>query len=301
MSFSVSSSSEIFVYWAPPNERTRLISTAYSGFFFGAGIAYPLCGFTVQNYGWETIFFITGGISLLWYLIWLLFVGNYPATDRFISEKEKRYLSLKVDHPSNKKIIYPWKNVHDLTIENIGLISAIPNFCSFFAQGVASFIADYLRNHQILTISNVHKLFFILAKILSIIILVLMITCMDFTGTIICLSLFRICYSFADAASCVLPLDMAPQYASFLVGLGSIALSLGYILNPILMGVIVSNHTKNEWNKYFIFLCAWNVWGGVIFWLFGSGQIQPWAKQIIYKTNQQQEKYEKEMEVKCSN
>lgn len=39
---------------------------------------------------------------------------------------------------------------------------------------------------------------------------------------------------------------MAPQYASFLVGLGSIALSLGYILNPILMGVIVSNHVSKN-------------------------------------------------------
>lgn len=46
--------------WAPPAERTRLGSFAFSGSFVGTVIGYPMCGWLVENYGWPSTFYVPG-------------------------------------------------------------------------------------------------------------------------------------------------------------------------------------------------------------------------------------------------
>lgn len=52
--------SDIYVYWAPPNECSRLITFNIAGGNLGAVLNYPLSGFIAQHYGWETVFYVTG-------------------------------------------------------------------------------------------------------------------------------------------------------------------------------------------------------------------------------------------------
>lgn len=59
-SCSISGSVEIFVHWAPENEKSRLVGIGASGFYFGAALAYPICGFAASLFGWEAMFVITG-------------------------------------------------------------------------------------------------------------------------------------------------------------------------------------------------------------------------------------------------
>ncbi|XKL68360.1 hypothetical protein PGB90_003851 [Kerria lacca] len=333
-SCSISGSVEIFVHWAPENEKSRLVGIGASGFYFGAALAYPICGFAASLFGWEAMFVITGGISLLWYFIWFVFVSNDPSSDKFISKKEKLYLAENVMGPPATEIKYPWasiltsrpvwaffnerliaawlvsftiyclplyiKDVLNVDVKDIGLISFIPNFSSFLALSIASFITDYVRNLKIISISNVHKLFFTVAKILSFIILVVMILSMDFKTSIVCLTLFRFCYSFSDAASSVLPIDLAPYHAGLLVGLSTVVSSVGYVINPIILGFIVRHHSVEEWRIYFALLCCCIIWAGIIFCIFGSGELEPWAKQKEFQKVYSEDKYEKEMEIKYS-
>ncbi len=51
---------DVYLYWMPPNERSRLFSITHMGSSFSPSIAYPLCGFIAQKYGWEAVFFVTG-------------------------------------------------------------------------------------------------------------------------------------------------------------------------------------------------------------------------------------------------
>lgn len=46
--------------WAPPLERSRLITLSGSGSNFGAFLALPLTGYICQTLGWPAVFYICG-------------------------------------------------------------------------------------------------------------------------------------------------------------------------------------------------------------------------------------------------
>lgn len=46
--------------WAPPAERTRLGSFAFSGSFVGTVFGYPMCGWLAEKYGWPSTFYVPG-------------------------------------------------------------------------------------------------------------------------------------------------------------------------------------------------------------------------------------------------
>lgn len=48
----------------------------------------------------------------------------------------------------------------------------------------------------------------------------------------------------------VLPLDLGAHYSSFIMGLATMAVSVGYILNPLAVGLIVTTHVSKIqfWN-----------------------------------------------------
>lgn len=32
-----------------------------------------------------------------------------------------------------------------------------------------------------------------------------------------------------------------------------------------------------QWSKYFLLLSTLNLWGGIVFYKYGSGKVEPWA------------------------
>lgn len=46
--------------WAPPLERSRLMTLSGSGANFGAFLALPLTGYICQTLGWPAVFYICG-------------------------------------------------------------------------------------------------------------------------------------------------------------------------------------------------------------------------------------------------
>lgn len=50
----------LWTRWAPPLERSRLMTFSGSGANFGAFVALPLTGYICQTLGWPTVFYICG-------------------------------------------------------------------------------------------------------------------------------------------------------------------------------------------------------------------------------------------------
>ncbi|XKL68362.1 hypothetical protein PGB90_003853 [Kerria lacca] len=283
---AITASIQISANWIPPQERSRAIGFLPAGMYIGAAIAFPVCGFATSSYGWEMMFAITGGIAFIWCIILYVFFKNDPSADRFIAKKEKIYLSKNIVEPLTSKIIYPWKrifmsapvlayfnerllmacitetykllllfaDVNKMAIDNIGLISSIPNISSFLGAIVGSVVSDYIRNKKLMSKTNAAKLLCISTKLICLAVLVIMIFYMDFWCTIISLSVFRFFYSSSEACIIALPLDLSPHHASVITGLAYIFASIGYVINPIIMGLIVQNHKKE----------------GIGFWKIGS-------------------------------
>ena len=98
--------------WAPPFERSRLVTITVAGMHVGTVVSLSTCGVLVQNYGWESVFYIYGGIGCVWYVIWLIFIYDSPDKDPFISEEEKLYISSKTkDQPIRPAGNVPWLKI----------------------------------------------------------------------------------------------------------------------------------------------------------------------------------------------
>lgn len=73
-------------------------------------------------------------------------------------------------------------------------------------------------------------------------------------------------------------LDIAPRYASILMGISNGVGTLSGMVCPLIVGAMTKHKTREEWQ--YVFLIASLVhYGGVIFYgVFASGEKQPWAE-----------------------
>lgn len=67
-----------------------------TGFSFGIGLTYPLCGFLIAHFGWRVVFYVTGSVGILWCLIWWLLAFDTPAQHPRITASERRYIESNV-------------------------------------------------------------------------------------------------------------------------------------------------------------------------------------------------------------
>ncbi|KAG8259610.1 hypothetical protein J6590_008645, partial [Homalodisca vitripennis] len=179
--------------WAPPQERTRLVTIAFSGSFFSTVVTPPVCRFIANTLGWPYIFYISGIIGLIWFVVWWTVVKDKPEDDPHISTEELKYLRDNLDSGPNdyipKHIIYPWdkfvtsmpvwaivvahtcmswglivleldlpvfmRDAYNYKVDQTGLMSFLPVLLMAVLMPVAGVLADWLRNTEVLTTTQV--------------------------------------------------------------------------------------------------------------------------------------------------
>ncbi|CAG2063118.1 unnamed protein product [Timema podura] len=77
--------------WIPPMERSQFISNMMAS-SLGAAITMPVCGYLIASLGWESVFYVTGVVGLLWSIAWFLVVFDSPAQHPRISNKERLFI-----------------------------------------------------------------------------------------------------------------------------------------------------------------------------------------------------------------
>jgi ACS family sodium-dependent inorganic phosphate cotransporter len=99
-------------------------------------------------------------------------------------------------------------------------------------------------------------------------------------GTIACLTIAVGLNGFAWSGFSVNYLDVAPQHASVLMGLGNTFATLPGIVSPIISGYIVTTPTAEEWQIIFYITSAIYLFGCIFYGTFASGELQPWAINV---------------------
>uniref|UniRef100_G1QZ83 Vesicular glutamate transporter 1 n=1 Tax=Nomascus leucogenys TaxID=61853 RepID=G1QZ83_NOMLE len=307
----------IWSKWAPPLERSRLATTAFCGSYAGAVVAMPLAGVLVQYSGWSSVFYVYGSFGIFWYLFWLLVSYESPALHPSISEEERKYIedaigeSAKLMNPLTK-FSTPWRRfftsmpvyaiivanfcrswtfylllisqpayfeeVFGFEISKVGLVSALPHLVMTIIVPIGGQIADFLRSRRIMSTTNVRKLmncggFGMEATLL------LVVGYSHSKGVAISFLVLAVGFSgFAISGFNVNHLDIAPRYASILMGISNGVGTLSGMVCPIIVGAMTKHKTREEWQ--YVFLIASLVhYGGVIFYgVFASGEKQPWAE-----------------------
>uniref|UniRef100_A0A8D1BJ02 Vesicular glutamate transporter 1 n=3 Tax=Sus scrofa TaxID=9823 RepID=A0A8D1BJ02_PIG len=177
-----------------------------------------------------------------------------------------------------------FEEVFGFEISKVGLVSALPHLVMTIIVPIGGQIADFLRSRRIMSTTNVRKLM----------------NCGGFGMEATLLLVVGYSHSKGVAISFLnglphpggssgqlfgdLPgfnvnhLDIAPRYASILMGISNGVGTLSGMVCPIIVGAMTKHKTREEWQ--YVFLIASLVhYGGVIFYgVFASGEKQPWAE-----------------------
>jgi ACS family hexuronate transporter-like MFS transporter len=78
--------------WFPAKERGLAGGVYNIGASFGSLIAAPLVAWAILNYNWRSAFVITGGMGLIWVVMWVLLYRS-PSEHPALSESERNYIS----------------------------------------------------------------------------------------------------------------------------------------------------------------------------------------------------------------
>ncbi|XP_060980155.1 vesicular glutamate transporter 3 isoform X2 [Dama dama] len=251
--------------WAPPLERSRLATTSFCGSYAGAVIAMPLAGVLVQYIGWASVFYIYGILGIIWYMFWLLQAYECPAAHPTISQEERTYIETSIGEGAN------------LGSLSVGLLSAVPHMVMTIIVPIGGQLADYLRSRKILTTTAVRKImncggFGMEATLL------LVVGFSHTKGMAISFLVLAVGFSgFAISGFNVNHLDIAPRYASILMGISNGVGTLSGMVCPLIVGAMTKHKTREEWQNVFL-IAALVHYSGVIFYgVFASGEKQEWA------------------------
>uniref|UniRef100_H2ZGY0 Sialin n=1 Tax=Ciona savignyi TaxID=51511 RepID=H2ZGY0_CIOSA len=88
--------------WAPPVDRSRLVSVTYAGSQFGTVVAQPISGILCASTflgGWPSVFYVFGSLGVLWCIVWFIFAHSTPDKHPRISPAELHFIQSNVEPP----------------------------------------------------------------------------------------------------------------------------------------------------------------------------------------------------------
>ncbi|XP_046664255.1 vesicular glutamate transporter 2.1-like isoform X2 [Homalodisca vitripennis] len=296
--------------WAPPQERARLVAIAFSGSYFSIVINSSVFHIIAKTLGWSYVFYITGIIGLIWFAVWWTVVKDKPEDDPHISTEELKFLKENIDCGPNdyipKHIIYPWdkfvtsmpvwaivvadtcmswgstlmallpifvRETYNYEVDETRFLSLLPHLVMAVLMPVAGTLADWLRNSEVLTTTQVWKVFNCGAFISQAILIFLAGHFNSVNGVLLCEVMAVGLSAFTWVAISVNHLDIAPQHASVLMGFSGtfscvpVFLSIGFINYALAYG----------WQVVFYVNIALYLVGALLYWAFASGERQRWA------------------------
>ncbi|MGE7687107.1 MFS transporter [Peribacillus simplex] len=95
------SNTKIATMWFPNNERARATSIYASGQYIGLAIFTPLLGIMVAKISWESVFYTTGAIGIIFGILWLILYRD-PQNSKRANQSEKDYIKANGGFDSNQ-------------------------------------------------------------------------------------------------------------------------------------------------------------------------------------------------------
>lgn len=304
--------------WAPPLERSRLLTISYIGAQLGTVVALPLSGEICFYLDWTYVFYLFGAVGLVWFVLWAALVHNSPNDHPRISEQERLYiisslkneLSTSTDHIPWRSIVtsvpllaivvahfsYNWtfytlltllptymKNVLGFSIQQNGMLSALPYVgCAILAVLSGQF-ADYLRETRNCATVKVRKAFSLVGMIGPAIFLVAAgYTGCNYTLAVTFLTISSSLGGVSASGFNINHLDIAPSYAGILLGITNTFATIPGMVGPVIARSLTANNTMEEWQTVFYIAAAINLFGATFYTVFGRGSVQPWAVRTVF-------------------
>ncbi|XP_015108553.1 sialin [Diachasma alloeum] len=299
-------------HWIPPLERSKFVSNMMAS-SLGAAITMPICGYLIASIGWESVFYVTGGIGLVWSIAWFMLVFDSPAQHPRITDEERKFIEESIGSTSSKKVLsVPWKSIFtslpvwaivithacsvfgyftvvnqlptymkyilDFNIKANGLLSSLPYIGKYVFALATSTLADYLRSTNRLSVTAIRKIFTTFAVITPGLFMILQANygC----NRTFSVAIFTIALTINGAVTAGYlgnGLDIAPNFSGTIFGLANTLSSLGGYLSSLMVGRLTyKNQTYHQWTYVFWILAVTYITGALCFAFFGTGELQKW-------------------------
>lgn len=292
----------MFARWIPRTERSRSISILLSGIPLGTVFALSTTGVVVSRWGWESVFYISGALGILWVFIWLASVHETPATHPHMRDSERQIISEAQESLETSQIV-PWKRIfrakavwalvvnnfcsnwalymllawlpsyflsmHTLNLNQAGLASAGPWIVLFATTNLAAWLADFLVRRGV-SLTSVRKFMqtFGLGGSAACLLLASGAESGVAAFLLLCSALGALGFTWSGFAPN--HLDIAPRYAAVLVGVTNTAGTLAGLLAVSVTGWLVD--LTGSYSPAFVLVAAINAFGIAIWLLFGTAE-----------------------------
>ncbi|CAD5233257.1 unnamed protein product [Bursaphelenchus xylophilus] len=308
--------------WFPPSERSTAAATYTCGaqlaVVVNALVAPELCLIDLWD-GWPFIFYGAGLVSILAVILIGIFLANTPNECTWIGQKEKKYLNQKLEVETSlskmqKKPKVPYKkiltspvvlsialndmsysfsyimfsqflpsylrDVLHINLAQNGLFTAIPFAVMVLVKIPMASLADYLRHRGIFTCIGLASTFVALA---------LFVDCTRVGLAIFLFIAFGATFAGQVAGAYTAILFVAPPFVGTVSSVATFVGMIASIGAPTVFSWFNVHNTEKEYRNVFLFSAAVNFFSGLMFVIFGSAEVQPWAKVQRIEVNPQSE------------
>ncbi|XP_034244522.1 sialin isoform X2 [Thrips palmi] len=302
-------------HWIPPADRSKFMSNMMAS-SLGAAITMPVCGFLLSTWGWESTFYVTGGVALLWSALWFVLIFDSPAQHPRISMEERRFIeqalgdSVQASH--KETLAVPWrqlltsgpvwaivlthvasiygfftvvnqlptfmKKVLHFNIKQNGLASSLPYLGKYLMALGTGVIADYLKSRNKISTTAIRKTFTTFAVGIPGLLMAVQV----FAGNdqIASVAIFTLALTFNGAVTAGYlgnGLDIAPNFSGTIFGMANMLSSAGGFVSTLMVGSLTyQNDSYGQWQIIFGILSGVYVLGAVIYLFLGTGELQKW-------------------------
>ncbi len=257
--------------WLPLKERAKALSYSLSGVTLASLIGAPVVTLLIENFGWREMFFVLGGVGILWAIAAKFLFANRPEESPLISKDELKLI--QASHPKEQPKLknIPWKflftnpallinhitfftmgytiffaltwlpgflqQTYGITLKTAGFLVMIPWLFSFLMMIASGYLSDWIlkkTNSARMARSNVMWL----SQLISILSFLPLAFQSDLTLCIILLSL-GLGFTFVLYNTLfALNADLGKRHSGTAQGIGSAAFSLAGIVSPIVTGYL---------------------------------------------------------------
>ncbi|XP_071119923.1 vesicular glutamate transporter 3-like isoform X2 [Mytilus edulis] len=298
-------------HWSTTKERGRLVSAVLTGSYAGAIIGFPMAGFITHYIGWQYVYYVCGGVCIVWYFSWLCLVYEKPSHHTSISDEEYNYLcdaqgSDVIDYV-NLKI--PWAQIltslpvialcichfarnwifvfmltnepyylnnFGFSIAESGSYSSIPHIVKVLVAFGSGYMADLLLLRCSPTV--VRKLLTGIGFSIVALSFFILTFCETGVSAILVLCIAAGFFAVSISGWQINHYDLSARYAGILVSVTSAFGTLGAIAVPLVTGELTKDRTLDGWDDIFYVTMAIFLFSALVFVIFGSGNEQPWAR-----------------------
>nr|CAG4648619.1 EOG090X04X8 [Polyphemus pediculus] len=302
--------------WAPPKERNVISSLAYAGMALGTVISLPFSGILADLFGWESVFYVQGGLAFIWCILWIFFAYDSPQQHPRIDPAELELFESSMDRGGHghANLPVPWKalwtsapfwgiliahtcnnfgwymllvelptymkHILRFNISENSLLSAVPYLSLWVFSLVWSNLLDLAKSKGWLTTTSVRKISTGVASLLP----ALCFVGVSFAGCDrnFAVALMTLGTMFMAGMYCGFlsnHIDIASNYAGTLMAITNTFATIPGFIVPVFVGELThGNQSLDRWQIIFFTTAAIMLVEFLVFTTLGSGEEQTWNR-----------------------